>query len=63
MKGIVSYTYSFNAEPEVTVAAGAHHTASIDWTPPSDGSYDLQVHATTRSGIQLATYDYSFAVN
>ncbi|QIY99056.1 hypothetical protein HEP87_40300 [Streptomyces sp. S1D4-11] len=63
VKGIVSYTYSFNAEPEVTVAAGAHHTASIDWTPPSDGSYDLQVHATTRSGIQLATYDYSFAVN
>ncbi|MFD9514673.1 hypothetical protein [Streptomyces mirabilis] len=63
VKGIASYTYSFNTEPEVTVAAGADGTANIDWAPSSDGSYDLQVYATTRSGIQLATYDYSFAVN
>ncbi|MEU6201797.1 hypothetical protein [Streptomyces sp. NPDC047061] len=63
VKGVVSYTYSFNTEPEVTVAAGADGGASIDWTPASAGSYDLQVHATTRSGIQLTTYDYSFTVD
>ncbi|MEU1401764.1 hypothetical protein ABZ471_05240 [Streptomyces sp. NPDC005728] len=63
VKGVVSYTYSFNGDPEVTVAAGAHHTASIDWTPASDGFYDLTVHATTRSGVQLAPYDYFFTVN
>lgn len=63
VKGVVSYTYSFNGDPEVTVAAGAHHAARIDWTPPSDGFYDLTVHATTRSGIQLASYDYFFDVN
>ncbi|MEU6261268.1 hypothetical protein [Streptomyces sp. NPDC047043] len=63
VKGVVSYTYSFNGEPEVTVAAGAHHSARIDWTPPTDGFYDLTVRATTRSGIQLAPYDYFFTVN
>ncbi len=63
VKGVVSYTYSFNGDSEVTVAAGAHHTASVDWTPTSDGVYDLTVYATTRSGIQLAPYDYSFTVN
>ncbi|MER6377131.1 hypothetical protein ABT255_54740 [Streptomyces mirabilis] len=63
VKGVVSYTYSFNGESEVTVAAGAHHTASVDWTPTSGGVYDLTVYATTRSGIQLAPYDYSFTVN
>ncbi|MFJ9564495.1 hypothetical protein ACIRQQ_31210 [Streptomyces fuscichromogenes] len=63
VQGIVSYTYSFNAGPEVTVAAGADGTANIDWTPDSDGSYDLQVYATTRTGIQLVTYDYSFTVD
>ncbi|MFJ8489010.1 hypothetical protein ACIRBZ_11680 [Streptomyces sp. NPDC094038] len=62
-QGVVSYTYSFNAEPEITVAAGADGIASIDWTPDSDRPYDLQVYATTRSGIQLAVYDYSFTVD
>jgi hypothetical protein len=64
VKDVVSYTYTFNnGEPEVTVPADADHTASIDWTPVSDGWYDLTVYATTRSGIQLAPYDYFFTVN
>ncbi|WP_371674465.1 hypothetical protein OG985_22535 [Streptomyces sp. NBC_00289] len=63
VKGVVSYTYSFNGDPEVTVAAGADHTASLDWTPQSDGFHDLTVYATTRSGIRLAPYDYFFTVN
>ncbi|MFC9237526.1 hypothetical protein ACFTZK_13870 [Streptomyces decoyicus] len=64
VKDVVSYTYTFNnGDPEVTVPADANHTASIDWTPASDGSYDLTVYATTRSGIQLAPYDYFFTVN
>ncbi|MGW4909802.1 hypothetical protein [Streptomyces sp. NPDC004270] len=63
VKGIVSYTYSFDTEPEVTVAAGADGTASIEWTPDSGGSYGLQVYATTRSGIQLIPYAYTFTVD
>ncbi|QOV36868.1 hypothetical protein IM697_44200 [Streptomyces ferrugineus] len=64
VKDVVSYTYTFNnGDPEVTVPADADHSASIDWTPASDGWYDLTVHATTRSGIQLAPYDYFFTVN
>ncbi|MEU2282144.1 hypothetical protein ABZ614_09440 [Streptomyces sp. NPDC013178] len=64
VKDVASYTYTFNnGDPEVTVPAGADHTASIDWTPASDGWYDLTVYATTRSGIQLAPYDYFFTVN
>lgn len=63
VRDVVSYTYFFNTEPEVTVAAGADGGASIDWTPDSDGSYNIEVYATTRSGIQLAVYDYSFTVN
>jgi hypothetical protein len=63
VKGVASYTYSVNGDPEVTVAAGAHHTASVDWTPTAAGDYNLTVYATTRSGIQLAPYYYSFTVN
>jgi hypothetical protein len=63
VKGVASYTYSFDGDPEVTVPAGAHHTASVDWTPASDGYHYLTVYATTRSGIQLAAYDYYFTVD
>ncbi|MEW1773307.1 hypothetical protein [Streptomyces sp. NPDC086777] len=63
VKGVVSYTYAFDSEPEVTVAAGADGTTSVDWTPGSAGPDGLQVYATTRSGIQLAAYSYSFTVN
>ncbi|GES29289.1 hypothetical protein AB0G60_29530 [Streptomyces angustmyceticus] len=63
VKDVVSYTYTFhNGAPEVTVPADADHTATIDWTPASDGWHDLTVYATTRSGIQLAPYDYFFTV-
>ncbi|MGM9332463.1 hypothetical protein [Streptomyces murinus] len=63
VKDVVSFTYSFNGGPEATVAAGADGTASVDWTPDSDGGTDLMVSATTGSGIQLAPYDYFFTVN
>ncbi|MEU1520205.1 hypothetical protein ABZ490_50270 [Streptomyces sp. NPDC005811] len=64
VKDVVSYTYTFNdGTPEVTVPADTDHTAGIDWTPASDGWYDLTVHATTRSGVQLAPYDYFFTVD
>jgi hypothetical protein len=64
VKDVVSYTYTFNnGDPEVTVPADTNHTASIDWAPASADWYDLTVYATTRSGMQLAPYDYSFTVN
>ncbi|MFH9086728.1 hypothetical protein [Streptomyces sp. NPDC017673] len=64
VKDVVSYTYTFNnGDPEVTVPADAEHTASVDWTPAADGWYDLTVHATTSSGVQLAPYDYTFTVS
>ncbi|MER6224996.1 hypothetical protein ABT189_31350 [Streptomyces sp900105755] len=63
VKGVVSYTYAFDSEPEVTVAAGTDGSATIDWTPGSAGPDGLQVYATTRSGIQLVPYSYSFTVN
>jgi hypothetical protein len=62
VKGVVSYTYSFDGAPEATVAAGADHAASIDWTPDSDGFHYVTVYGTTRSGIKLAAYDYFFTV-
>ncbi|MEU1932584.1 hypothetical protein ABZ516_35320 [Streptomyces sp. NPDC019826] len=64
VKDVVSFTYSFNnGDPEVTVPVGTDHTASIDWSPATDGWHDLTVYATTRSGLQLAPYDYFFTVN
>ncbi|UUU32349.1 hypothetical protein JIX56_21950 [Streptomyces sp. CA-210063] len=59
----MSYTYSSDGDPEVTVAADAHHGAAVDWTPPTDGFHYLTVHATTRSGVRLAPYDYFFTVS
>jgi hypothetical protein len=60
---VASYTYSFNGEEPITIRARAHHTARLTWTPPESGSYDLEVFATTRSGIRTAPYDYFFSVN
>ncbi|GHE39681.1 hypothetical protein [Streptomyces capitiformicae] len=63
VKDVMSYTYSFDGDPEVTVAAGADGRASIDWTPPADGFHYVTVYATTGSGIRLAPYDYFFSVS
>ncbi|MFF4907680.1 hypothetical protein [Streptomyces sp. NPDC001260] len=63
VKDVVSYTYSFNGDPEVTVPATADGGASLDWTPAAAGDYDLMVYATTGSGLRLAPYDYYFTVN
>ncbi|MER5450053.1 hypothetical protein ABT065_31205 [Streptomyces sp. NPDC002764] len=63
VKDVVSYTYSFNGDPEVTVPAAADGAASLDWTPSTAGDYDLMVTATTGSGRQLAPYDYYFTVS
>jgi hypothetical protein len=64
---VVSYSVhtsgGSDGDPEVTVAAGARDTASIDWTPTSDGSNELLVYATTSSGIQLSAHYYYFTVN
>jgi hypothetical protein len=63
VKGVASYTYSFNGGTPVTVKARADGSAQISWTPSQSGWYDLNVYATTRSGIQLAPYDYYFTVD
>lgn len=63
VKGVASYTYSFNWGPATTVKAGAQGVAQISWTPSQSGWYDPEVCATTKDGIQLAPYDYYFTVN
>jgi hypothetical protein len=63
VKNVVSYTYSFNGGSDVTVRAGAKGVARISWTPDDSGFYDLEVYATTRNGLELASYDYFFNVN
>lgn len=62
VKGVASYTYSFNWGTPTTVKAIAGGSAQISWTPPQSGWYDLEVYATTKDGIQLAPYDYYFTV-
>ncbi len=63
VKDVVSYTYSFNWGTSETVPADGDGKAQLSWTPDQSGSYDLQVYATTRDGLDLASYDYSFTVN
>jgi hypothetical protein len=63
VKGVASYTYSFNGGPATTVPAGDHGTATISWTPTASDIQDLSVFATTADGIVLSTYDYGFWVN
>lgn len=62
VKHVVSYTYSFNFGPAVTVEAGGGGAAQISWTPEQSGFYDLEVYATTKDGLELAPYDYYFNV-
>lgn len=63
VKGVASYTYSFNWGPQTTVKADGDGTAKITWTPDQSGWYDLEVYATTKDGTQLFPYDYFFTVN
>lgn len=64
VKGVVSYSYSFDwGSTYTTVAASANGEAQISWTPPQSGFYDLNVYATTANGTQLLPYDYLFTVN
>ncbi|MBR7836670.1 hypothetical protein KDL01_25545 [Actinospica durhamensis] len=62
VKGVVSFTYTFDFETFTTVAAQGGDRATICWTPPDAGSYDLEVYANTADGSQLAVYDYFFNV-
>jgi hypothetical protein len=63
VKGVAGYTYTFSDGTTGTVKADGKGDARVSWTPGQSGSYDLNVYATTKSGIQLATYYYSFTVN
>jgi hypothetical protein len=63
VKGVASYTYAFNSDPGATVKARGHGDAHISWTPGQSGWYDLVVYATTKNGVQLAPYYYTFTVN
>lgn len=61
--GIVSYTYSFDWGPGTTVMADNKGQATVDWTPDQSGYHYLEVHATTRDGVRLASYEYGVLVN
>lgn len=61
--GVASYTYTFSDGTTGTVKAAHDGTATLPWTPTQNGWYDLNVYATTKSGLQLASYDYYFTVN
>ncbi|NUR00125.1 MAG: hypothetical protein HOY79_27425 [Streptomyces sp.] len=64
VKGVASYTYSFNGGDPVTVkAADDDQPTTITWTPTSSGGNDLYVYATTKDGIKLADTWYFFNVN
>lgn len=63
VKHIVSYTYSFDYGTPVTVKAGRGHAAKVGWTPDQSGFNNLEVYATTKDGLRLTPYDYSFSVS
>jgi hypothetical protein len=60
---IAGYSYSFDWNANTTVAAGAHGVGQISWTPDASGWHMLTVTPITTSGVQLASYYYSFTVN
>jgi hypothetical protein len=63
VKGVASYTYTFDWGQGTTVKADGQGNAQISWAPPQSGWYMLTVYATTKDGVQLAPYYYSFTVN
>lgn len=63
VKGVVSYSYSWDYGTTQTTVAAHDGKASICWTPTASGSYDLEVYAVLADGTQLSPYDYSFNVS
>lgn len=60
--GVVSYTYSFNSQPSVTVPAGADGTASVEFTPTQTYVNYLTVTSTLAGGTASESRTYYFYV-
>ncbi|MFF2628965.1 hypothetical protein ACFVUN_24750 [Kitasatospora griseola] len=60
---IASWTYSFGWGTEQTVPAGPNGEADFVHTPTASGWTDMEVWATTKDGIRLASGYYTFVVN
>ncbi|WP_144119879.1 hypothetical protein [Catellatospora sichuanensis] len=50
--GLKGYEYSFDGGESIFVAAGADGSASITWTPPASGYYNLEVYALRADGTR-----------
>ena len=62
VKGVVSYSYSWDYGTTQTVVPAHDGQASVSWTPTASGSYDIEVYAILADGTQLTPYDYFFNV-
>ncbi|MET8045568.1 hypothetical protein ABZU25_32460 [Micromonospora sp. NPDC005215] len=63
LPGTVGYQYRFPGKPYVKIPAQPDGTATVTWTPPSDGAYQLDVVRVVAGGRTSEIFRYRFAVS
>jgi hypothetical protein len=63
VSGVVSFTYSIDWGPGVTIPAGANGVAQLTYTPDTNGYHEVDVYATAADGTVFDTYYYAFYVS
>ncbi|MFG2052345.1 hypothetical protein ACGFIW_33550 [Micromonospora sp. NPDC048935] len=62
LPGTFGYRYKVDGEPAVKIPAQPDGTATLTWTPPSDGAYRLDVQRVLAGGKSSEMLMYRFAV-
>ncbi|BCJ59679.1 hypothetical protein Jiend_31010 [Micromonospora endophytica] len=62
MPDSTTFRYRINSEPTVTVPVGPDGTATVSWTPPAVGSYQLRVDSVASNGTLSSVNEYDFTI-
>ncbi|MEV2236512.1 hypothetical protein [Micromonospora sp. NPDC049891] len=62
MPGTTAFRYRINEGPVTTLPAGPDGTATLSWTPPGVGEYELLAWSTTATGSTSSVTEHRFRI-
>ncbi len=60
MPGTTEFRYRINGAPSVAVPAGTDGTATVSWTPPTDGAHEVLLWSVTATGSTSDVTEHRF---